>query len=172
MIIVGEKIILRAIEPEDNSMLIDLINDPDTESMIGGKSWPVSWFEQQKWFEQACKNKEIFRCIISEKDNKKAVGTLILSDIDLVNGVAQIHIKMDKNNGRGKGYGSDAINIAVKYAFNEMRLNCIYAQILEYNEISVHLFEKCGFEKEGVLKSRIFKNGKYHNLLSYSKVKE
>lgn len=172
MNIVGEKIVLRAIEPADNLMLLKLINDPETEAMLGGKSWPVSEYEQQKWFERAGTSKEIFRCIISEKVSKNAVGTLILSDIDYINGVAQIHIKMDKCIGRGKGYGSDAVNVAVKYAFNEMRLNCIYAEILECNDISVKLFEKCGFQKEGLLRARVYKSGKHLNVLSYSKVKE
>ena len=38
MNIVGERIILRAIEEQDNEILLELINDPKTERMIGGYS--------------------------------------------------------------------------------------------------------------------------------------
>lgn len=46
MNILGKKIILRAVESEDNAMLLSLINDPDIELMFGGSSWPVSKREQ------------------------------------------------------------------------------------------------------------------------------
>ena len=99
------------------------------------------------------------------------IGTIILSNIDMKNGTAEVHVKLAVANNRGKGYGTDAVNTIVKYAFNEMRLNCIYAEILEYNQPSIKLFEKCGFKKEGTLCSRIYKGGKYINLMSFSKVK-
>ena len=79
---------------------------------------------------------------------------------------------MDKQRGRGKGYGSDALNTIVNYAFGEMRLNCIYADVLEYNTVSQKLFEKCGFHRDGVLRSRVFKGGRYINVVSYSRLKE
>ena len=71
---------------------------------------------------------------------------------------------------RGKGYGTDALNTVVDYAFNEMRLNCVYAEVLEYNTVSLKLFEKCNFKKEGVLRERAFKNGKFVNIVSFAKI--
>lgn len=173
MLIYGKKIVLRGVEQCDNDMLLSLINDPDTELMLGGSSWPVSELEQLKWFENQERNKESLRCIVATQENtKRAVGTLILSEIDSKNGTGHIHIKMSKSEGRGKGYGSDAVMALTQYAFNELRLNCIYANILPYNDASIHLFEKCGFKRDGVLRARIFKKGEFFDLYSYSLVKE
>lgn len=169
MLIYGDKIVLRGIEADDNTMLLDLINDPDTEMMLGGSSWPVSEIEQLKWFERQGQNKEELRCIIALKgDLENAVGTIILDDIDQKNGTGHIHIKMAKKVGRGKGYGTDAVKSLTRYAFDNMRLNCIYANILAHNETSIHLFEKCGYQREGILRARIFKNGEYMDIYSYS----
>lgn len=170
MYVYGEKIVLRAVENEDNAMLLSLINDPDTEMMLGGSSWPVSETEQLTWFEHQERSKDVLRCIIALQEDEKAIGTIILSDIDQKNGTGHIHIKMSMNGGRGKGYGTDAVNTLVRYAFEELRLNCIYANILSYNEASIKLFERCGFQREGVLRQRIFKKGKFINMLAYSKV--
>lgn len=173
MFIYGEKIVLRGVEASDNSMLLSLINDPDTEMMLGGSSWPVSEAEQLKWFERQEQNKESLRCIVAEKNNtEKAVGTVILSEIDSKNGTGHIHIKLSKDGGRGRGYGSDAIQAMVRYAFDELRLHCIYANILSYNEASIRLFEKCGFERDGVLRSRVFKKGHYVDVFAYSILKQ
>lgn len=172
MYIYGEKVILRAVEESDNSMLLSLINDPDTEMMLGGSSWPVSEAEQLKWFENQERNRDVLRCVVALKENGKPVGTLILSDIDQKNGTAQIHIKMSKDGGRGKGYGSDSVNTLVSYAFRELRMNCIFANILSYNVASVHLFEKCGFSKDGVLRARVFKGGEFVDVFAYSILKD
>ena len=94
---------------------------------------------------------------VALKEDGKAVGTIILSDIDQKNATGHIHIKMSKDGGRGKGYGTDAINTMVQYAFEELRLNCIYANILTYNEAPIKLFERCGFKRDGVLRQRVFK---------------
>lgn len=172
MIICGEKILLRAIEATDNQMLLALINDPDTEMMLGGSSWPISEAEQLKWYDNQEKTRDILRCIIAARDQEKeAVGTVILSDIDEKNGTAQIHIKILRD-ARGKGYGTDAIKTAVAYAFKELRLNCIYAHILSYNEPSIRLFSKCNFKKEGILRSRIYKGGSFVDVYSFSIIKE
>jgi RimJ/RimL family protein N-acetyltransferase len=171
MKICGEKVVLRAIESDDNALLLSLINDPDTEMMLGGGSWPVSEAEQLKWFERLESSKNILRCIIAVAEDNSAVGTVILSDIDQKNGIGHIHIKMSKE-GRGKGYATDAVNTLVRYAFNELRLHCIYANILEYNEASVRLFEKCHFKRDGILRARVFKNGKYIDMYAYSRLPE
>lgn len=170
MNIYGDKILLRAIEPDDNQMLLELINDPETEAMIGGFSWPTSLDGQMKWYSRLENSQSILRCIIAYREDNKPLGTLILNEIDQKNGTAHIHIKMSKDGGRGKGYGTDALNCMVSYAFLELRLNCIFANIISYNDASVHLFEKCGFKRDGVLRQRVFKQGKYHDIFSYSRL--
>ncbi len=169
MIIRGEKVILRAVEAHDNNMLLSLVNDPDTEMMLGGSSWPISEADQLKWFEHLEKTKDILRCIIATPDNSVAIGTIILSDIDQKNGTGHLHIKMSKE-GRGKGYATEAVNVLVRYAFDELRLHCIYANILSYNDASVRLFEKCGFKRDGILRARVYKNGQYVNVYTYSRL--
>ena len=172
MNIQGKNVVLRAISMKDANLLMELINDAETEKMLGGSSFPVSLEGQEKWISAQTGRIDVLRCIVALKENEEGIGTVILSDIDTKNGVAQVHIKMDKQCGRGKGYGSDALNTIVNYAFGEMRLNCIYADVLEYNTVSQKLFEKCGFHRDGVLRSRVFKGGRYINEVSYSRLKE
>lgn len=172
MNIFGEKVVLRAITGEDNALLLEMINDPETERMLGGSSFPVSAEGQAKWIAAQGGRTDVLRCIVADRNApKEGVGTVILSDIDSKNGTAQVHIKLARGS-RGSGYGTDALNTVVKYAFQHMRLHCIYAHILAYNEPSQKLFGKCGFTKEGVLRARVYKDGSYVDLLSYSRVND
>lgn len=170
MNIVGERIYLRAIELSDKEVLLNIINDEEIERELGGWSFPVSNLSQEEWIKSLKQNDKTLRCMVVIKDDDRVIGTVILSDIDYKNGTAEIHIKLCKQI-ISKGYGTETINLVVNYAFNELRLNCIYAHINSYNDKSQKLFEKCGFEREGILRDRIFKKGTYHNVYSYSLLK-
>ena len=173
MNIIGEKTVLRAISLKDAPLLHEIINDKSTELMLGGKSAPVSLEAQERWILNQTQNTEILRYIITEKNGSdEGLGTVILSDISYQNGTAQIHIKMGLSNCRRKGYGSDALISLCRYAFAELRLNCIYAEVLEYNDASRRLFEKNGFKADGILRQRVFKQGRFINVYSYSLLKE
>lgn len=46
-------------------------------------------------------------------------------------------------------------------AFNEYGLHRVYLTVFADNESAIHLYEKCGFIKEGQLRKHIYKDGKY-----------
>lgn len=166
MFIKGEKVLLRAIEFEDAELLRQMINDEEIERLGGGYSFPVARHQQNKWIENLSNEKAVFRAIIDV--NGTAIGTVILSDIDMRSGTAEIHIKIADTCERGKGYGTDAISTLVAYAFGELRLNCVYCRVKEDNIASQRAFEKCGFVREGRLRSRVYRNGRYYDFYEYS----
>ena len=172
MNIIGGKVILRAIEYTDCNMFLELINDPDTERMLGGMSFPVSQMEQEQWIAKQVGSKNSLRCVVAERDRPSdGLGTVILTDMNQQNGTAQIHIKMTAKS-RGKGFGTEALRVMIRYAFEELRLNCLYADILSYNETSQRVFQKTGFRRDGILRARVYKGGRYIDVHSYSLLRE
>ena len=85
MEIYGEKVKLRAIEPDDLEMLREIINDPETEKMVGGWSFPISSYQQEKWFEKVANDSNNLRFIIEIVETKEAIGLVNLVDIDWKN---------------------------------------------------------------------------------------
>ena len=169
MFIKGQNVLLRAVELSDAGILRQMMNDEDIEKMMWGYSFPVSEHQQVKWIENISNEKNVFRAMIDVDGT--AIGTIILSDIDMRNGIAEIHIKLANSCKRGKGFGTDAVSALVLYAFNVLRLNCIYCRINESNMASRRMFEKCGFKQEGCLRSRVFRDGKYYDFYEYSILK-
>ena len=169
MIIKYEDITLRAIEESDLELLKEMINDPEIENMTGGYSYPVSTYQQRKWFEGLSNRQDDLRVIIDTEEHGP-IGVVMLTDIDWKNRTAQFHSKITSKL-RGKGYGSKATNALVKYAFEQLNIHCIYSHIIEYNIASQRAKEKCGFKKEGILRERVYKNGKYHNAVVWSILK-
>ena len=169
MFIKGEKVLLRAVELEDADLLRQMMNDEEVERMMWGYSFPISRHQQHKWIENLSSENAVFRAMIDV--NGVAIGTIILSNIDMRNGNAEIHIKLAHTHERGKGYGSDAVSALISYAFNELRLNCIYCRVKEDNIASQKMFEKCGFVKEGCLRSRVYRAARYYDFYEYSVLK-
>jgi RimJ/RimL family protein N-acetyltransferase len=68
----------------------------------------------------------------------------------------------------GKGYATDAVRLLLKFAFDELGLLRVYANIYEYNIGSMKVLEKVGFEKEAIIKSSVIKEGKVIDEYLYS----
>lgn len=165
---VYQDITLRAIEESDLEIIREMMNDPEIENMTGGYSFPISGYQQKKWFENLSNSDKELRTIIETKEHG-AIGLVMLTDIDWKNRTAQSHSKIaTSKNSRGKGYGTKASKALVKYAFEELNLNLIYSQILSYNLASQRTREKCGFKKDGILRNRVYKNGTYHDVVVWS----
>ncbi len=169
MFVKGKKVVLRAIELEDAEILQQMINDAEIEEMMWGYSFPVARHQQIKWIENLSSEKSVFRAMIDV--DGKAIGAITLSDIDMRNGIAEVHIKLARSCERGKGYGADAMLSLLGYAFNELRLNCVYCRVKEDNIASQKMIKKCGFVKEGCLRSRVYRNGRYYDFNEYSILK-
>ena len=166
MYLIGEEIILRAIEEKDLCLLRELINDAETQRETLGWNFPISEYHQKQWFYNLNNNNNCVRWIISTK-NYEALGIAMLNNIDWKNRSVNIGIKLKKD-AKGKGIGSKSYRLIIDYAFKELQMNRIEAEVIEYNKASIKLHEKLGFIKEGIKRERIYQNGSYHNTIILS----
>ncbi|OUQ14431.1 hypothetical protein B5E87_02815 [Massilimicrobiota sp. An142] len=165
---INKHVLIRPIKYEDAEILMTLNNDRKISSFVVGNPVYVSLEEQLRWMDSISNEKNTDRFMIDCDD--ETVGTLIISNIDNSNGVANINIKL-LNEMQGKGIGTSSIILGLDYCFNVLSLNCVTAHVLSYNDASLALFRKCGFIREGVLRSRVIKNGKKIDLVSFSILK-
>lgn len=70
----------------------------------------------------------------------------------------------------GKGYATEALNKALDFAFNELKIVRVEAFVFEGNSASERVLEKCGFKKEGLLFKRHKKDNIYINSYLFAKV--
>lgn len=99
------------------------------------------------------------------------VGGVNLNSIDEKNGTFSIGVQVDRDH-RGKGYGTRAITILLKYAFFERRLNKFNECALEGNEASIAMLKKVGCIQEGVRRKVIYTDGQYLDLLLFGLTKD
>ena len=58
-------------------------------------------------------------------------------------------------------YGTDAMLIMMRLAFDKMNLHRLYLDVHDYNSRAIASYEKCGFKREAVLREHHFRHGKY-----------
>ena len=70
----------------------------------------------------------------------------------------------------GKGYATEALNSIVNFAFENMNLHRIHADYYENNLASSRVFEKLGFEIEGIYKQHFFLQSTYVNSIRVGRI--
>lgn len=67
----------------------------------------------------------------------------------------------------GNGYATEAAQALVRYAFDELKVNRIYASHVPNNPASGKILLKLGMKREGYMRGHILKWGEYQDLVVY-----
>ncbi|MFV8344981.1 GNAT family N-acetyltransferase [Flavobacterium sp. ZB4P13] len=159
----GENIYIRALEPNDLEFVYAIENDQSIWE-VSNTHTPYSRFLVKQYLENAHQDiyeaKQLRLAICQDKDFP-ALGLIDLFDFDPKNNRAGVGIVIQDNENRKQNIGSEALGLLIEYAFCNLNLHQLYANIGTENEASKALFTKFGFEMIGVKKDWTFVNGIY-----------
>jgi RimJ/RimL family protein N-acetyltransferase len=68
---------------------------------------------------------------------------------------------------RGKGFATDAMDVALRFAFHELNLHRVQITIFDYNLPSIALAERMGFVREGAYREFLERDGTRYDMLLY-----
>ncbi len=167
----GRNICLRALEPEDLSFLKIIEND-EAIWEISHTQTPYSSYILKEYLKNS--HKDIYeikqlRLVIDHEE--EAIGLIDLFDFDPKNKRAGIGIIIAEASNRQKGYGKEAIELLLKYAFTYLGIHQLYCNIAETNTPSIQLFESCGFKLVGLKKDWNFVNGNFKSEFLYQLIR-
>jgi RimJ/RimL family protein N-acetyltransferase len=111
------------------------------------------------------KNEDRYAFIIQTLEDGKEIGLIELQNIDWPSGDAFIGIGLGVRETWGQGYGTDAMNILLGYAFREVGLKRVSLTVFEYNPRAVRSYEKAGFQHEGRLRQALNRDGRRWDIL-------
>ncbi|MEP2059472.1 GNAT family N-acetyltransferase [Maribacter litoralis] len=156
----GKQIYLRALEQKDLNFLYLIENDTKVWE-VSGTVTPYSKDVLQLYLDNA--HRDIFdvkqlRLVICTHEHK-TLGLIDVFDFEPNHKRAGIGIVILDEDQRNKGIGAEAITLLTNYLYETLGLQQVYANILEDNLSSLHLFKKLGFQVVGVKKDWVrFKN--------------
>lgn len=95
------------------------------------------------------------------------IGTVGFFDVEWSNGVAWLGMGIGLAHYWDRGLGSEALGLALRYAFQEMNLHRLTLTVLATNPRAIRLYEKFGFRHEGTFREFGHRDGQRYDMLLY-----
>ncbi len=95
----------------------------------------------------------------------RLLGSIELDGIRWNQGDAFVGIGIGDRNDWGKGYGTDAMRIIVRFAFMELNLHRVSLDTFEYNPRALRSYQKVGFKIEGRQRRLLNRDGRRWDLI-------
>ncbi|MDQ1283950.1 MAG: hypothetical protein QG620_298 [Patescibacteria group bacterium] len=170
----GEKVMLRAIEKKDIQLALKWFNDPEVIQFLQ-VYLPITELAEEKWFERVSLSEHdiVFSIEIKAGENEsKPIGNCGLHQINWKDRVSTFGIAIGEKDFWGGGYGTEAAKLLMEYAFCQLNLRRISSSVYDFNERSLAMHKKLGFEIEGRRRQAIFKNNRYADEIVLGLLKE
>lgn len=162
--LVGRCVKLGPILPHDFPMLFRWADDLEA-ARLNEAYRPAVWKNQEElWFNVGKDPSRVFFSI-RKIEPDAIIGYVQIANIDAVHRSALLGIRIGEPVERSKGYGTEAINLAIKFCWNHLNLSRISLIVFATNERAIKLYSSLGFEIEGVQRRAVFIDGRWIDLV-------
>ncbi len=171
----GRKVVLRELRKSDIDFAVRWVNDPEVTQYLMIYP-PISEIAEERWLQNIGENKEgkfaFFVIEAIEGETTKPIGNVELSDINHLAGNAEFGIAIFEKDHWSNGYGTEVAELIIRYGFEQLNLHRISSFAHAFNERSIRLHRKVGFQEEGRRRKAYFRNGAYHDEVVFGLLKD
>ncbi len=119
----------------------------------------------ENWIRTMVETGKVVQMMICEVTTDEAVGSVYIRDIDTTHHKAEYGIFIGEDMARGKGYGTAAAKLMIRYCFEELKLHRLFLRVYAENVQAIRSYEKAGFVKEAHLREDVCIEGKYKDIV-------
>ena len=172
-IIDTERCILRRIVPDDYQMMYE--NWAKYEEVCRYFPFnPVTDMEiykekVHKWADNY-ESDTYFHWVIEWKENHDLIGTINLGNVEESCFMSDTCYMLSPQYW-GQGIMTEVLQAVLKYAFDEIELNRVQAEVFDGNVASVHVLTKCGMRFEGIARQKYYKKDTFIDTAQYAVLK-
>ncbi|GAA4185424.1 GNAT family protein [Gryllotalpicola kribbensis] len=163
----GEIVRLRAAEDDDLDTLAAWYRDPEYTVLQSTVYQITSQAEtrehMRKWFDNTAATGG-GNFVIETLADSTVVGAVNIWGGSLPLRTATLAIQVG-GDFVGRGFGTDALRIAVDFSFRELGLNRLQLNVAAFNPRAIRAYEKAGFVVEGRRRQATFHDGCFHDEL-------
>jgi len=170
LILRGKKVYLRRPNASDCSEFIEMART--SEKFHRGLMNPAKTPEEYKRFLQRVDNDQTESFLICRIEDDAIAGVINLSQIfhgAFQNAYLGYGLGIDFAR---RGYMTEAVNLILRFAFTELDLHRVEANVQPQNAPSIRLLERCGFKKEGFSEKYLKVDGRWRDHERWAIIRE
>lgn len=160
----GSKVTIGPFLASDSEALFRWFNDTETARWDLAYR-PTDWIAFKAWTEQISKDSSRVLFAIRRIGDSPIIGFVGMSGINPVHRSADLAVRIGDEGNRGKGYGKEAILLALDFGWRHLNLHRVALTTLADNERAVATFESAGFNREGLARHAAFIDGQWHDVV-------
>lgn len=168
----GTLVYLRPLEPDDAPVVHRWYEDTRIATLMGDLPRSLARRRQRYEADIADQGSESFLFLICRLEDDLPVGRTDLFQIDRQHGSAALGITIGDPPMWGKGYGTDAVNALVDFAFGQLRLERVWLDTDAHNARALAAYTKAGFVREGVLRHTYYQDGIWSDDVRMAMIRE
>ena len=104
---------------------------------------------------------------IRKVEDGALIGTVEFCEIEWNNQCAWLGFGIGERTEWGKRYGTEALQLALRYAFTELNFYRLTLTVIATNERAIALYEGAGFKREGVFREFGLRDGRRYDMYLY-----
>lgn len=133
---------------------------------------PIQFQVVEKYVQSLFNSKNDCFFAVYRKDTDQFIGTQRVGHIDWRTGIGDMGVLIGDKNSWGKGFATQAIRVACKYAFSTLSLRKLTGGTPETNVAMCRCFVRLGFQQEGRLVKHLLINGEYCDHILFGLLKD
>ena len=169
----SDRIRLRAVEPDDWEVFYAWNQDDEMARGLDRIWFPQSREAVRRWAAEASVRRpdnDAFHWVIEDLAGT-ILGSISTHDCDRRNGTFAYGVNILPEH-RRRRYASEAIRVVLRYYFQELGYQKVTVQVHAFNDASIGLHERLGFQREGRLRRMVFTRGRHFDSLVFGLVAE
>jgi RimJ/RimL family protein N-acetyltransferase len=162
----GKLVRLRGYEKSDVDALMRWFADEEVTDLLGPINVPVTRAQQESMIARVTGPDSPERAFVIESLDGKAIGDCGLRGFNWINRYAELFITIGDKSFWGRGYGSDAVRLLLRLAFDKLNLHSVWLTTLATNERAIRCYEKCGFKRQGLFRENSYVRGRFVDVVA------
>lgn len=119
----------------------------------------------ERWMRDVIGTGRAVQMVICDLASDMPLGSVYIRDIDRQHNKAEYGIFIGEAQARGRGVGTAAARLMLRYCFEEEGLHRIYLRALADNGQAIRSYEKAGFVREACLRDDVRIGGEYRDII-------
>lgn len=167
---------MRAYVDESAGICLRLMTYEDTELIVAWRNSdavrknfiyqaPFTREGHENWIRTMVETGKVVQMMICGSASGRPLGSVYIRDIDRQHSKAEYGIFIGEPDARGRGVGTAAAKLMLRYCFEEEKLHRVYLRAFADNLQAIRSYEKAGFVREGLLRDDVCIDGQYRDIV-------